>query len=330
MLTTSRTVAAAALVAVAATLTACSSAAESEASATAASPETTDTATVPSEVTVTTAQGDVTVPSMPENVVVFEHGVLDTIDALGAGDAVVGIPHHVIPSYLASYEETTTNTGTLFEPDYEAINALEPDLIIVGGRSAATLAEMEAIAPTIDLSYGWGSDAFMTSFEATTTAIGQIFGAEDEAAAALADVEASIAAVSADAADAGTGLVVMTSAGEISAYGPAPEGRFDFVYSLLGIEPAADQVAIDTHGDAISFEFLAEKDPDMLIVLDRDAAIGTEGEAAAAILDNDLVNGTSAVTHGKVAYVDTENWYLSFGGLTAVRAVIDEVAGLVG
>ncbi|WP_084104698.1 siderophore ABC transporter substrate-binding protein [Demequina sp. NBRC 110056] len=290
--------------------------------------ETTEAA--PTEVTVVTAQGEATVPFQPETVVIFEHGILDTVDALGAGDAVAGIPHHALPDYLAGYTESAANTGTLFEPDYEAINALEPDLIIVGGRSAATLPEMEAIAPTIDLSFGWGSQAFQETFTANTTALGQIFGAEDEAAAAIAEVTTDVQAVAADAADAGTGLVLMTSAGEVSAYGPAEEGRFDFVYGLLGVTPAAEQVAIDTHGDAVSFEYIAELNPDLLIVLDRDAAIGTEAEAAEAVLDNELVAGTSAATNDKILYVDTAKWYLSYGGLTSVGTIVDEVGSLVG
>ncbi|WP_297084876.1 siderophore ABC transporter substrate-binding protein [uncultured Demequina sp.] len=331
-----KTLRASALFAAAAlTLAACASDPETEESADAAAQdldtaveETTDEA--PTEVTVQTAQGEVTVPFQPERVIVVEHGILDTIDALGAGDAVVGIPHHAVPSYLSDYTTSTENTGTLFEPDYEAINAAEPDLIIVGGRSAATLPEMEAIAPTIDLSFGWGSEAFLSSFETNTTTIGAVFGLEDEAAAALAEVDAGVQTVAADAADEGAGLVVMTSAGEVSAYGPSEEGRFDFVYNLLGITPAIDQVAIDEHGDAISFEFIAELDPALLIVLDRDAAIGEEGDSAQAGLDNDLVNGTTAVTNGDVLYVDTEKWYLSFGGLTAVGTIIDEVGSLVG
>ncbi|MFW2512405.1 siderophore ABC transporter substrate-binding protein [Demequina sp. SO4-13] len=301
------------------------------ASATSAQQETDQQETeAPTEVTVSTAQGEVTVPFQPERVVVVEHGILDTIDFLGAGDAVVGIPHHAVPSYLSDFESSTENTGTLFEPDYEAINAAEPDLIIVGGRSAATLAEMEEIAPTIDLSFGWGSEAFMSTFEANTRAIGQIFGADDEAEVALAEVTATAEAVAADAADKGEGLVLMTSAGEVSAYGPSEEGRFDFVYNLLGIAPAVDQVAIDDHGDAISFEFISELDPDLLIVLDRDAAIGEPGDSAQAVLDNDLVAGTTAVQNDKVAYVDTEKWYLAFGGLTSVTSIFDEVGTLVG
>lgn len=330
-MTLAKTPSAIALLALAAlTLSACAAESESESDVESTSSPTQQAADVPTEVTVATAQGEATVPFQPERVVVVEHGVLDTIDTLGAGDAVVGIPHHAIPSYLSAYETSTENTGTLFEPDYEAINAADPDLIIVGGRSAATIAEMEEIAPTIDLSYGWGAEAFMSSFESNTLALGQIFGAEDEAESALADVTASAEAIAADAADAGKGLVLMTSAGEVSAYGPAAEGRFDFVYNLLGITPAVDQVAIDDHGDAISFEFIAELNPDLLIVLDRDAAIGEPGDAAQTVLDNDLVNGTAAVTNDKVAYVDTEKWYLAFGGLTSVTSIFDEVATLVG
>ncbi|WP_062071153.1 siderophore ABC transporter substrate-binding protein [Demequina sediminicola] len=301
--------------------------AETSATATAAA----EAADAPTEVTVATAQGDVTVPFDPQTVVVFEHGILDTIEALGASENVAGIPHHALPEYLATeFETSTENTGTLFEPDYEAINALEPDLIIVGGRAAATLPDMEEIAPTIDLSYGWGSAAFQESFIQNTTTLGQIFGAEDEAQAAVDEVTAKVQATAASAADAGSGLVVMTSGGELSAYGPSEEGRYDFVYNLLGVTPAAEQIAIDSHGDAISFEYLAELDPELLIVLDRDAAIGTEGaEAAQAILDNDLVNGTAAVTNDNVVYADTAKWYLSFGGLTSVNSIIDEVSSIV-
>ena len=318
-------------------LTACaaSNAAESDDQADTAAPtdatETAEaTAEAPTEVTVATAQGEVTVPFQPERVVVIEHGILDTIDTLGAGESVVAIPHHAAPSHLADFATTTVNAGTLFEPDYEAINAAEPDLIIVGGRSAATLPELEKIAPTIDLSYGWGSDAFMSSFESNTLAVGQIFGVEEQATAALADVTAAAEQVAANAADDGKALVLMTSAGEVSAYGPSPEGRFDFVYGLLGLTPAIDQVGIDAHGDAISFEFVSELNPDMLVVLDRDAAIGEPGDAASAVLDNDLVDGTLAVQNDKVVYVDTEKWYLSFGGLTSVNTIIDEVGSLVG
>ncbi|MDN4483822.1 siderophore ABC transporter substrate-binding protein [Demequina lignilytica] len=307
-------------------LSACAGAAATE--PTASSPAA-EAASAPTEITVTTATGDVTLPADPQRIVVFEHGILDTIDALGEGDRVVAIPHQGIPDYLAGYAESTENAGTLFEPDYEAVNAAEPDLIIVGGRSSATLEEMEQIAPTVDLSFEWGTDAFLATLERNAEALDTILGLDGAATAAVAGFEADAAAIAEDAASAGTGLVVLTTGGKINAFGPSEEGRFDFVYGLFGITPAAEQVAIDSHGDAISYEFLAETDADMLIVLDRDAAIGAEGESAQALLDNELVNGTSAAQNDAIAYVDTQKWYLAFGGLTALDGISEEIGALV-
>ena len=293
--------------------------------------ETTTTEGTPSEVTVTTYfGGEVTVPYQPQTVVVLDYAALDTLDYLGLGDLVVGIPSGTtVPPHLASYAESAENVGDLFEPDFEAINALAPDLIVAGGRSQALVPELSEIAPTVDMTFEWGSEPFVDSLTLNTMAIGQIFGVEAETASALEALNASAMSVAEQAADEGTGLVIMTSGGEVSAYGPDPLGRFDMVYNVLGITPAAEQVAIDTHGDAISFEFLAETNPDMLIVLDRDAAIGEEGASAQEILDNDLVNGTNAVVNDKVVYVDTAKWYLAFGGLSAVETMVSEVDSLV-
>lgn len=304
-------------------------AADGTAGETADEPATDDssTAPAPSDVAVTTYYGEeTTVPFDPATVVVLDFAALDTIDALGLGGRVAGIPSGTaLPPHLADYGDSAANIGTLFEPDFEAINALEPDLIVAGGRSQPLVGELAEIAPTVDLTFGWGSEPFWDSMIANTTAVGEIFDVEADATAAIEALEQSAADVAARAAEAGTGLVILTSGGEVSAYGPDPEGRFDLVYGMLGVTPAAEQVAIDTHGDAISFEFLADTDPDMLFVLDRDAAIGAEGDSAQAILDNDLVNGTSAAQNDRIVYVDTAKWYLSFGGLDSIETLIAEV-----
>src|SRR3954452_12409676 len=99
-----------------------------------------------SEVTVTHAQGETRVPVDPETVVVFDVGVLSTLDSLGVD--VAGVPDAVLPEALAQYGgDEYPKVGSLFEPDYEAVNALEPDLIIVAGRSAAVYPELAEIAP---------------------------------------------------------------------------------------------------------------------------------------------------------------------------------------
>lgn len=281
------------------------------------------TTSAPSEVTVTHTQGESTVPYQPETVVVFEYGALDTLDALGV--EVAGVVKGNLPAHLSKYTgDEYENIGTLFEPDYELIDSLEPDLVIVGGRSSATYQEfVDAGIPTIDLSYDWVDP--VTSIIANTTALGQIFGVEEEAGTLLMEISGNAAALAGQAAQSGdTALVVMTSAGEVTAYGPG--SRFGIVHDVLGVTPAIEDVEEATHGEAISFEFILDADPDILYVIDRDAAIGQEGAAAEQVLDNELVRETKAWKNDRVIYVDPGAWYLSFGGVQSVAALIADVA----
>lgn len=75
------------------------------------------------------------VPKNPKKVVVLDYGVLDTMDKLGLGDTVVGMPRENVPSYLKKYDtDKVENLGGLKEVDIEKINELAPDLIISSGR----------------------------------------------------------------------------------------------------------------------------------------------------------------------------------------------------
>ncbi len=277
-----------------------------------------------SEVTVAHAQGETAVPADPQRVVVFDVGVLSTLDSLGV--EVAGVPEAAYPESLAQYGgDEYAKVGSLFEPDYEAVNALEPDLIIVGGRSAAVYPELAEIAPTIDLTVD--NQEFLASFGERTTTLGEVFGEQAAVAERLAAVEQRATEVRTAAADAGDALFVMTSAGEISAYGP--ETRFGLVYEELGLTPADEGLTAADHGDAVSFEYLAENDPDILLVLDRDAAIGESGQAAAQVLDNKLVRGTTAWQQDDVHYLDSTVWYIAPNGLPSVEQMIEEVGAAV-
>ena len=270
------------------------------------------------EITVTHAQGETVLPGTPVNVATFDFATIDTLDALGV--EIKGVPASNLPEYLAKYAaDSYAKIGTIFEPDYEAVNALAPDLIIVAGRSSAALPELAKIAPTIDLSNDWAS--FEASIKDNSRKLGEIFGKEAEVEALIATLDEKIAAVKADAADAGTGLIVLTSGAEVTAYGTG--SRFGWIHDTLGVTPAIADVEAATHGDAISFEFILETNPDWLFVIVRDAATG-EG-AAAAILDNELVAQTNAWKNGNVVYIDPVRSYIVNGGLPAFTVLVDPV-----
>jgi iron complex transport system substrate-binding protein len=79
------------------------------------------------------------------------------------------------------------------------------------------------------------------------------------------------------------------------------------------------------HGDAISFEFIAEVDPDWLIVVDRGAATGAEGPSAAETLNNPLVAGTKAAKAGQVVMLNAADLYIAGGGYQALMENLAEL-----
>src|SRR5690606_6723432 len=124
-----------------------------------------------------------------------------------------------------------------FEPDYEAINALNPDLIIVGSRSGTpeVVAEMERIQPAvIDMSvrYENAEDQVPQLFERVEQ-LASIFGKEAEAETRLTKIRNDIDEINKEAgASKLSALFVQVSGGTVNAYGPG--SRFGIVYDDFG------------------------------------------------------------------------------------------------
>ena len=279
----------------------------------------------PATITVEHAQGSTSgVPVNPKTVYTFDLGVLDTMDALGVEPA--GVPEATDPEALKKFsEDRFAKIGSLKEPDFEAISAGAPDLIVISGRTAGAYEELSKIAPTIDLTLDASTP--MESFKAQTATLGKIFGKEAQVTEKLAAIDAKIGETKTKAAAAGKGLIVLTSGGEVTAYGAG--SRFGIIHDVLGVKSAADITADAAHGQAVSFEFLKETNPDILYVINRDSATGSDATASNAVLDNDLVRSTTAAKNGKVVSLDPAGWYVVGYGLNNVQAMIDAVAGSV-
>lgn len=277
-----------------------------------------------STITVEHAQGSTAnVPVNPEKVFTFDLGVLDTMDALGVEPA--GVPEAAYPDGLKKYSDAKyAKIGSLKEPDFEAVSAGDPDLIIISGRTAGAYEELSKIAPTIDLSIDAAKP--MDSFKEQAGKLGTIFNKSAEVEEKLAAVDTTVADTKAKAATAGKGLIVLTSGGEVTAYGAG--SRFGIIHDVLGVPTAADVKSEGSHGEAISFEYIKQANPDLLYVINRDTAIGTEGTAN-AILDNELVQSTNAARNGKVINLDPAGWYIVGYGLNNVKAMVDAVAGSI-
>lgn len=269
-------------------------------------------------VTVETFRGPVEAPRAPETVVVFDLAALDSLAALGV------MPQGTVrPIYLPYLEDAAAGTevvGSLFEPDFEALFAMQPDLIIAGGRSMEQVPELARIAPTIDMTI-W-EDTIGQGL-ARLAAYGEIFDRQDKAAALAADFEAKLAATKAALAGKGDALIVMTNGPKVSAYGAG--GRFGWLHSALDLPEAVPGVEMATHGEAISFEFIRDANPEILLVIDRMAAIGQDSEGAQATLDNALVQETTAWKTGRVIHLSAAPIYIAGGGIQSMTLTLDEI-----
>lgn len=273
------------------------------------------------------AQGETTLAGVPAKVLTQDWAVFDDLDALGV--PVVGVPSSNAPSYLnGKIAADALQIGSLFEPDFEGIAASEADVYFVAGRSAAAFATAKDILPTIDLSVNNGS--IIEGVKNNLTILGEIFDKKDKAAELDAALDAKVAEVKAAAEGKGTALVLVTNAGKLGVYGP--DSRVSWVYNEIGMPSALASVKDGDHGgDAVTFEFLLEVNPDWVFVVDRDAGTGETAGAAAALLDNELFNQTNAAKEGHLVYLDPQASYISMHGYQGVMLLLDQVlAGLKG
>ncbi|MEI7377369.1 siderophore ABC transporter substrate-binding protein [Dickeya chrysanthemi] len=268
---------------------------------------------------VTHAQGHTVVPFNPQRVAVFDIGALDTLDALGV--KVMGVAGRTFPSYLSHYADSRyLLMGTLFEPDYEAINAARPDLIITGLRSSSKFKPLSNMAPTIDMPTDDAHPVQTTL--ANTQLLASIFGREARAAELTTEIKQAMENLRARTVNGGKGLIILVSGGKMSAYGPG--SRFGVLHGDFGVPPAAPHLTVSLHGEAIGSEFILKTNPDWLFVIDRDVAIGQTG-AARQVLDNPLVRQTTAWKQDQVMYLDPGVWYLGGGGIQALRQMIKQI-----
>lgn len=270
------------------------------------------------EVAIDTAQGQVTVPGNPQSVAVYDMAALDTLAALGV--TPTGTIDRILVRNLQDAAPDAAAVGTLFEPDLEALAALAPDLVIVGGRSATQLEAVSQVAPAIDMTLGTD---LMADARARIESYGTLFDKETEAARLVEALDAKLSALS-DTVDPGdTALVVMTNGPKMSAYGAS--SRFGWIFEATGLSEAVADLDDATHGQAISHEFIAEANPDWLLILDRGAAIGDDGQRASETLKSELVAGTTAWQQDQVIMLDPASTYISAGGFTSLTGTLDQL-----
>ncbi|MBH0085690.1 ABC transporter substrate-binding protein [Psychrobacter sp. SCQQ22] len=261
-----------------------------------------------STITVDTVKGDVELAVNPSPIVVYDMTLMQDLAALDV--AIDGAPATTpLDNLQAKNQPAPAGVGTVFEPDLEALNAMQPQAILVGSRMAEKYDELSSIAPTLDMSIDTAN--IYESSKRRLADLGALFGKSEQAAKLQQDIDGLIEETKAVTKDSGTGLVVMVNGNKMSVYGA--ESRYGFIHNVVNVPIADDQIKEGRHGQPISFEYLQKTNPDWLFVVDRSAAIGEDSVGAKAVLDNPLVAQTTAWKKDQVVYLSPDS-YLAFGG----------------
>ena len=261
----------------------------------------------------------------PQRIAVLDMASLDILDALGVGDRVVGSASTSM-DYLQSYmTDSVANLGTIKEADLEAIMACDPDVIFIGGRLAESYDALSEIAPVIYLSVDT-EVGVVESVSNNARTVASLFGLESQVDTLVSGFEARIDALS-QAAQGQTAIVGMVTSGSFNILGN--DGRCSIIGREIGFENIGvdNTLSTSTHRNEASFEFVVEKNPNYIFVLDRDAAIATEGaKLAQEIMENELVMGTDAYQDGHIVYLSHPSvWYTAEGGITALDLMLQDL-----
>lgn len=270
-------------------------------------------------------QGKTKLESNPERVVVIGLGPLDTVKAFGVEPVAVSTVS-MFPDYLEQYRKGDfVSAGSLSEPNFETIYTQKPDLIIVGPRAAAKYEELSEIAPTIVYALD-SSKGYWETTQEQWRILGEVFEKQDFVEQKIAKLDGAFKEIrdynQSKNIDA---LTVMSAGGNVTTFGP--NSRFGSVYKDFGFTETANEVKEGgNHGDLVSYEFIREKNPSTLLIVDKDILINKgKGSTVKRDFENDLVKATNAYKNNKMAYLDINAWYLSIGGMRATEQMIDDV-----
>lgn len=282
----------------------------------------------------THSNGPIQLPSAPETIATFDLSVLDSLNTLGI--PVAGVPQSMYEGDLAKFANTTV-IGTLFEPNYEVLESLKPELIFAGGRSGNAIPQLQKIAPVA--SFASSPEHFMTDFRQNNLALATAFDKQTEAQASIHAIDADLEQLQQNNAGK-TGAFLFVANDNIIAH--APGDRFGYAYDLTGLEsvvpvkdpnatpaprpePGSPEAKAAATARAEVINTIAQAEPDWLIVLDRSAINGAEKTAANTLAQHPVINQTEAFKAGRVYYADPNGWYVIGGGLTNLKNITTDL-----
>lgn len=248
--------------------------------------------------------GDVEIPANPERIVGLSVVYPEFLYALGIVPVAVQNYHDEYPAYLQEAFRDTLKTGIAKTPNFEAILAAEPDLIIAPQWwSEKDYDQLSKIAPTVLLPE-------QEEWQDELRDIAVVLGKEDAAEQVIEDLKAKEATATArldELVGDETVLYMRVMAKEIVLHGENLS-RGSLVHKQLGLKPV-ESFPQDEMSLSISLEVLPDYDADHLIVQLDDDTNEEVNNAFTELSSSSLWKSLKAVKNDHVYMVGSKEWF---------------------
>jgi iron complex transport system substrate-binding protein len=231
----------------------------------------------------------------PQAIVSLSATATEMLYALDAGDQVLAVDD------FSNYPPETADKMVgldAFEPNVEAIAALEPDLVITDGTNPELLSQFDELGIA-----HWEGEAPATIDElfAQIEELGVEVGRVGEAAELVAEMSTDIEAALAELPPLERPLTYYHELD--NTYYSVTSGTFlGAVYEMFGLVNIADAAGADTDYPQLSAEYILREDPDLIFL----ACTKYCGETAATVAARPGWDVLSAVRNGGVIEMDDD------------------------
>lgn len=284
----------AALAAILLTAAACGD--DTSSSATTAAPDTTlaaDSTDAPDTSAATETTGATDPGEYPQAIVSLSPTATEMLFAIGAGSQVIAVDEY--STYPAEALDLPHDLSG-FEPNVEAIAALEPDLVIMQDPMIQAQLEDLGIAVWIGAAAATFDDMY-----AQIEQLGAATGHVGEAAELVANMQADIAAAVAAATLPPEGLTYYHEL-DPTYFSVTSDTFIGQVYGLFGLTNIADTAEPGNPYPQLNAEFIVQADPDLIFLADTTCC----GETPETVGARDGWEGISAVANGAVVAIDDD------------------------
>ncbi len=277
--------------------------------------------------TVTDMSGNKVEVASADTVVVTDNRAFGILNAWGVKPAAA--PRTLMsPMNTWAGDESIADLGSHTEPDFEQVIAVDPTLVVNGYRYGDHAEKIRAASPSAALIDMDNPDLSAQEYtRQQVVLLGDLFCRQAEAQELLEQFDEAVDAAREAYDPAMTVMGLITSANEIRYANPQDGRGASIFFELLDLTPALTAEGSANHqGDDISIEAIAQSDADFFIVLDRDAAVSTDGDTTPAL---ELIEGSAAlanvpaVQNGAI-YIMPADYYLT----EDIYAYIDVLNGL--